>query len=102
MERTMKVLNLVNGWKIEQKGDDNFNLIHTVETYKENAKAADRELTSFYGTLFQALDGFIQKATPEELTMYDIGEQIEAILDKLKSSREEIKEMFRTEVRVVR
>ena len=98
----MKVLNLVSGWKIEQKGDDSFYLIHTIKTVKEDAKNSNRELVSFYGTLYQALDGFIQKATPKELTFNDVGEQIENIFKNLKSSRDEIKEMFRTEVRVVR
>lgn len=95
-------MRLTDDWKIEQKDSNCVTLIHIVDSKDKKGIPKKKEVTYYYGTLYQALQGFLTKASQEEKDIEAVGFRIVLLLDTLRTAQHKIKRAFKTEVRTTR
>lgn len=99
-------MKITDKWSIE-KEKSGFSLVEktvvekTIKS-KKTGETTEGTKTYSYGTVYQALQALLEKATTEEMSLYNIGLEIESLLFTIMNAKEEIKKEFRTEVKVVR
>lgn len=92
-------MKLTDDWRIEQKSDISFSLIRTVDGKDKDGNAKKKDTEYYYGTLYQALQGFLVKASQEEQNIEAVHYRIMTTLDSLRLAKDKIKSAFKTEVR---
>lgn len=110
MSKNKKVLKLDEVFSIRQENnncilDQSSTGLKTVKN-KDTGEDEQKEYTSvksyFYGTLYQCLQGYLTYSVNQANSLKDARKISIRILDILTEAEMQIKDMFRTEVRVVR
>lgn len=94
-------MKLNESFRIEKLGFG-FRLIEKYMGSDKKGNPKEQENITYHGTLYQALQAFLVKASAEDLDLYDIGLNISSTLASLEEAKEQIKAEFRTEVRVLK
>lgn len=91
-------MKLTETWRIEKSGES-FNLVQIVDAFDNKGKPKKKDVTTYYGTLYQALQAYLTKETQKDEEIYQLEERIQSAMKLLEASKDKIKEEFCIEVR---
>ena len=93
-------MKLTEDFEIKQNNSISFSLIESyVGTDRKGKKKKIQSRESYYGTLYQALQGFLEKTVQKRDSLKEVRAEIYATIQALGTAQELIKKEFRTEVK---
>lgn len=87
-------------WSVDKDGNG-FSLCETVKTIKKDGSEGEKINKYFYGTFYQALNGFVIKASSNEEELEDVKPKVEEILSIIEDLKISVDDAFRI-VKVVK
>lgn len=93
-------MKLSEDFEIKQNSASSFSLIESyVGTDKKGKKKKIQSRESYYGTLYQALQGFLVQSSQRKDSLKEVRSEIYATIQALGVAQDLIKKEFRTEVK---
>ena len=88
-------------WSIEKEGTG-IALLEKVEIKKKDGSKGEAFRKSYYGSVYQALQSFIQKSGECGHTPSEVGMKAIEAYNTIEELKEKIRREFRTEIKVVK
>ena len=88
------MINLNERWSIKKHGSS-WDLIEVVQGKDKDGNPKDVEKVRYYGTLYQALQGYIDHSMPDDQDSFDlISFHIHSVMNEIAEAKKQIKEEF--------